>query len=205
MPEYKAPFLKEKFQILNFSDFILNYYTKAKNQEHANLLLLLYLTGARPSEITLLKRENITIEKKYIRIIFQTKKRRGYAERLILIPLASEQIKALADYLTSKVFPKEYIFPSFARLRNPRKFLIKLNEECGIGYTIDGMFYPFSFYFFRKNILTLLAMNGADVIELLFFKGASLEFIFKSAGYYIQYSREIAEKIAKILEKIIKS
>jgi len=74
LPEYKAPFLKGKFQTLSFKDFILNYYTKAKNQEHANLLLLAYLTGARPSEITLLKRENITIEKKYIRIIFQTKK-----------------------------------------------------------------------------------------------------------------------------------
>jgi len=70
---------------------------------------------------------------------------------------------------------------------------------------LTAYFIRLAFTSSERTFLTLLAMNGADVIELLFFKGASLEFIFKSAGYYIQYSREIAEKIAKILEKIIKS
>jgi len=203
MPAYKSPFLKDKFKILKFKDFISNYYLKAKNVEHMNLLLFCYLTGARASEIVNLKRENVSVDKNYIEIVLQTKKRRKYAERLILIPIVNEQVRALSIFLTSKVFPKKYVFPSFAKYRNPRDYFLEINKECKIGYEIDGVFYPFSFYFFRKNILTQLAMNGASLIELLFFKGASLEFIFKSAGYYIQYSREISERITKILEKVM--
>lgn len=202
MPRYINPSLNLKeFKEMGFRQFISDCYSKALLTEHRNMLLFCYLTGIRPIELQNLKREDIRITKNTIDVVIKTAK--GGNRRLIVIPIVNQQIKDLAYFISTKNLPKEYIFPSFSLRKNSRDYFLRMNKKYGIGVVVDGVFYPYSIYFFRHNILTLLAKYGADLIQLLFFKGASLKFIFKSAGFYIHMSKSISLQIAKILKKIL--
>lgn len=202
MPRYISPSLDLKnFRELGFRQFIEDCYSKSFDEEHRNLLIFLFLTGIRPIELHI-KREDIRITKNAIEVIVKTAK--GGNKRLIILPIVNAYLRDLAIYIAKKNMPKEYIFPTFCFRKNCRDYFLRVNKKFGIGvYGLDGTLYPYSFYFFRHNILTLLARYGADLIQLLFFKGASLKYIFRSAGFYIHMSRSISKQISKILKDII--
>jgi len=205
MPTYKNPELlaiKEgRFEPIRWDEFRY-FYKKAWDEEHANLLVFAYLTGIRPIEINFLKREDFDKRGSYLQVRIATAKR-GMA-RTLFLPICNEETEKLKEWVFSKVFPKEYIFPSFVKVKARDRFL-HLNRKCEIGRWVEGKFYPFSFYVFRHNILTLLAENGADFLELQMFKGARVDRrLFGSVAYYIHFSEKMALKIGKILRKIMK-
>ncbi|MEM4757778.1 MAG: hypothetical protein QW184_01330 [Nanopusillaceae archaeon] len=204
MPKYKNPALSNLaiFEPLEYNDFITLYYDKVNDNEFKNLLLFCYLLGPRPIEAYFLKKEDVEYKRNYL--IFNLKTAKGGVKRMIYIPIVNNETETLAKFVLEKKFPKEPIFREMYMYKNPRDYFIKKNSEYKIGRVYDGIFYPFSFYFFRHNILTLLSQNGADMFDLLIYKGASLRFLFKSLGHYLHFSQERAIKIANILKKIMK-
>lgn len=198
MPIYKSKLLdKENFKVLKFSEFlriIQNEY-----EERYNLLVFLYLTGIRPSEVGLI-RENFKIDRKEIEVVIPTRK--SGLKRLILIPICNYATEKLAKYIEKK-FPKEYIFPRYATKKNVRQVFIYENIKNRCGLTIDGKFYPFSFYYFRHNLSTLIRMHGAEPFDIPTFFGKNLSFLFGSQAEYFHMNRFVAEKMKKILKKIM--
>ncbi|MEM5872997.1 MAG: hypothetical protein QXV63_02100 [Candidatus Aenigmatarchaeota archaeon] len=204
MPRYKNPALSNLavFEPLEYAEFVKLYYDKVADNEFRNLLLFTFLIGPRPHEAYVIKRENVEYERNYL--IFKLMTLKGGIKRIIYIPIINNETEALAKFVLEKKFPKEPVFKEMYMYKNPRDYFIKRCYENKVGRVYDGVFYPFSFYFFRHNILTLLSQNGADMFDLLIYKGASLRFLFKSLGHYLHFSQQRAIKIANILKKIMK-
>ncbi len=211
MPVYKHPRLKD-FKPIYWKEFVSDILPKALDKHHKALLIFAYLTGARPQEIFLFVRQDAEITQSYIKLKIITLKRKDKQKRLILIPLANSETRFLANYIKEKKFPKEYIFTAIHRKRtsrggidviNPRDMFIRLNAVAGIGDYYEGNFYPHNFYIFRHNILTLLAEHGADWLDIAYYKGQSLKFIFKSMAVYLHFSMNRAKKLARILRKVM--
>lgn len=203
MPRYKNPALNlSVFEPLEYAEFVELYYDKVADIEFKNLLLFTFLIGPRPQEAYILKKEDIEYKRNYL--IFRLKTLKGGIKRTIYIPIVNSETENLAKFVLEKKFPKEPIFHTMYMYKNPRDYFIKRCYENKVGRVYDGVFYPFSFYFFRHNILTLLSQNGADMFDLLIYKGASLRFLFKSLGHYLHFSQQRAIKIANILKKIMK-
>lgn len=208
MPKYKTKYLKGlmagDFEPIYFSEF-KDFYNKAKFIEHKHLLFISYITGLRPIEVKSIVKESIGFVGKYITLRIKTAKKG--VSRLIYIPLSSDPARSFKSWIKNITFPKEYVFPTFVKVRNIRDKFIYLNNKYGIGrYNDKGELEAFSFYTFRHNILTLLAENGADFLDLQIFKGAKLnKSLYGSATYYIHRSQEKIKKIAKILSKIMKN
>jgi len=209
MPKYKSKFLKGvtdgNFEPIYFSKFDEIVRNKAKDKEHRLMLFFAYITGIRPIETKILVRENVSFEYRYIKVSIDTAKRG--VRRTIWIPNINDYTKEFEEHVKNMAFPKEYIFPSFVKRKNIRDKLYYMNKIQNIGiYSDNGKFFPFSFYVFRHNILTLLSEFGADFIDLQIFKGARVsKGLYGSAAYYLHRSSERMKKIAKILKKIMTS
>jgi len=208
MPKYTNEDLKGlksgAFEPIYFNEF-QEYYKKAYDDEHANLLFVCYISGLRPIEVKRLIKENFIFETNYIIIDIYTAKK-GVKRRIYIPRIKNIIINKFIDYVRNLTYPKQYVFGSFVRAKNIRSKFMYLNFKTQIGrVNINGIFQPFSFYVFRHNIMTLLAENGADFIDLQIFKGAQLnKNLFGSASFYIHRSRERMIKISKILRKILK-
>ena len=206
MPEYKNPELRNiregVFEPISWGEF-QKFLEVAYDREHKALLVFAYVTGIRPSELGIVK-EEIYKEGVWLKTAIRTTKRG--VRRILYLPLCNKEMEELWLWIKEKTFPKEYIFPSFVRVRNPREKFMHLNEKCGIGRWVEGKFYPLSFYLLRHNILTLLAQNGANFLELQMFKGAKLdERIWGTVAPYVHVSQDLGKRIGRILKKILKT
>jgi len=132
---------------------------KTNNIQHKVCVALLYITGARPIEIAMLKTRDFTINENDIRIFLTTKKR---------------GINRLLIFDKNTPFVQELIIPYINQLLKEGRediFDFKTSDRIKqIVYLLsDNKLTPYSF---RHNRLTQLALAGATPYELMVFKGA---------------------------------
>lgn len=186
---------KEKFKEL--LDAVEHPYV-----QHARaLLILLYYTGRRPSEILELTHKDIRIYSNRIEVRFPTKKR----GRATIIQIPRDEITAeLWNFFKEQVsHPDAYIF---WMLRSSKKRIINGKEYHDVSAKLWYWMKKWSnkigmdlcSYFFRHNRLSDLAMKGADLHDLMFVKGAK---DIKSVMPYLHISEDRARKIVRMLKK----
>lgn len=155
------------------------FLERCKNDEEKALLILLYYTGARPIELSLLKPDDVDIDEKSVVVTIRTKKR-GRARRLLL-PL-NKYNKFVYEYAKTQ---HEVLFPKFVNPHRIRDFVYRIS---------DGQLSP---YFFRHNRMSLLAMKGADARQIKLFKGAK---DIKSVEPYLHLSKREMEQLRDLME-----
>jgi integrase len=147
------------------------------------MLILLYYTGARPSELLELTKENFRIIEKTLFVSIPTKK---HGEtRTIPLPLKNPRISFVADYINTISSEVKIFKPRFKNSRDIRKFVYKVSDN------------KYTAYFFRHNLLSILANSGASVYELKTWKGAKT---IKSVEPYIRLAGTDLKKFEKVLE-----
>lgn len=190
MPKYKHPRMtewKEKgyMQFMNKAEFAQHYETVKTLRDKA-LLTILYFTGARPKEILQLTRADITwISTSAVQVKLLTAKRKDKHIRIIDLPYKDKHVKALWEFC--KDMPDAfYVFGWLRANKDPR------------GYIKSHLGFPA--YFFRHNILSLLAAKGASRELIKAFKGAK---DMRSVEPYIHLSsKERAQMTALVLRAI---
>jgi integrase len=147
------------------------------------LLILLYYTGARPSELLELTKENFRITEKTLFVSIPTKK---HGEtRTIPLPLRNPRIRLVANYITTIPSGVKFLKTRFNSDHSIRNFVYKISDN------------KYTTYFFRHNLLSILANYGATVYELKTWKGAKS---IKSVEPYIRLAGTDLKKFEKVLE-----
>ena len=156
MPRYK----KDMDILINQHD-VLKMFERAACGEHIICISLLYITGARPSEIIELKKRDFEIRENDLLITLITKKLRKPMKRIIPFDIKETPFveKIIIPYILSLEDDDELLF-SFHTTRRIEQII----ED-----TSEGRFCPYNF---RKNRLSRLGMSGASAHELMYFKGA---------------------------------
>jgi len=181
-----------------------------KNIEQARILLiLLYFTGRRPSELLNLKANDFEKEGSYLKIKMPTKKQ-GTGSIVYLPLVRITYVKELWDYI-SKLPPELWILWEF-RGKSEKKIKILLDDGSihiqkykDTSYKIRYWVKKWSKkigkevtpYFFRHSRLSKMAMKGANVQELKYFKGAKS---LSSVEPYLHLSQKKAKKMANMLD-----
>lgn len=176
MPRYshdiKEPFYDEDFRKM---------FDAATNAEQRTLIALLWTTGARPSELKELAKEDITFIDSHFHIRIRNKKQRkegkfAVAHRTLDIEYSKDAETApYLDQILDWVKP----LPDGARIlpktvRWQEKVINKLSEQV-LGKKLTC-------YHARHSLMTHLAGRGLTIDQLMYFKGASDP---KSVGAYI--------------------
>lgn len=152
---------------------------KARLPRDRFLISILYLTGARPSEILEFKREDVDIQETQLVFRLVTKKlgkARGFTikERLLEIQKTAPFIEHIIEYL--KITDGKLLNINDSRIR---QIVYELSEN---------RFCP---YHFRHSRLTKLSRGGASLDELMFWKGSKDE---KSVIEYLK-AKPIGRKL----------
>jgi hypothetical protein len=212
-PEYKNPDLaqiqsRNIFNTLSWAEF-LPLTARAANEEHKALLIFQFLVGSRPIEISNMNKERTDVYSKNSQIILRIQTAKGGFERLIVLPVCNDETDFLQAYIRKK-YPKEYLFPDLARFKNPRDRFLFLNTQCKIGreYLVDGLqtFFPFPFYFFRHNMISLMYQKGLEEKLINYYFGKPLVYdIWGSQRSYAHANLDWAITISKFLRKLLKN
>ncbi|MEE9364819.1 MAG: site-specific integrase [Cellulophaga sp.] len=206
------PKIKNKEYLKFLETGLINILTKEEYQKikrmagenHHNsiqaktLVTLLYYTGRRPSEILELQSDNFERDRRYLNVKMQTKKRgRG---SYIYLPM-NEDIKEVWEYVKN-LPPKFYIIWEFKG-----SSIKKVNgkEYEVTSYKIEYWIKKWSKlagkkltpYFFRHNRLSELALKGADMNELMHFKGSK---DVSSVIPYLHMSPKKIKKLARLMQ-----
>lgn len=156
------PIYKKDIQYIVPAGLAQSMIEGAGNSRDMLLVALAYLTGARPSEILLLRRSDIWSEKDAMHIKLHTLKlRKGTFfphERELKLPLNNEFVMLVADIL-QPMAGDGMLFN--IGLRRVEQIFEKLS---------DNRLCPYNF---RHTRMTKLARVGATVDELMFWKGAA--------------------------------
>lgn len=113
-----------------------------KMSQTKTLCKLCLLTGCREQEICTLKRNNIDLENRFI-IIEQTKNKRNH-----IIPYGQEVENILLELCFHKNVD-EYLFSTntiIGHLKNHSKYIKKLNQLCGIKFSLHDLRRSFTTY-----------------------------------------------------------
>lgn len=170
-------FLKEG--ILEPLENIDNFLEKCKTKQQKGLLLCLFLTGARPSELIGLKGEDVWRERDKIFVRLKTKK--GGRMRIFPLPLRNKYAKMFWDYVNN-LLPVQKLFWKFKTDAYVRQFIYKIT---------DNQYTP---YFFRHNRFTLMSLKGASPELIKYLKGATT---LKSVEPYLHVSKSELSKATR--------
>jgi site-specific recombinase XerD len=175
---------------------VLNSMKDRNLIEARALLIALYFTGARPSEVLELKSNQVIKEAGFVHIKLDTKKH-GQPRQLVF-NYKDDLIKELYLY-TSKIMPDVLLFYHFrnryTRVRGVKTYI----EITGkLGYYFKKWFKnvdnPVNPYFLRHSRMSQLSQSGATPEELRWWKGAKK---YESVTPYLHQSEETAKKISK--------
>jgi site-specific recombinase XerD len=183
MPKYKKDWWEQakQFQTSLLSEQNLReMLEKCKDNEEKVCLILLYYTGARPSEILALKAKDIWQDGKKIAISIPTLKK-GLG-RTIFIPL-NDITQKLIEFVKNRPQDIKLIL-KWKNCGNIRDFIYRVSDK------------KLTPYFFRHNRISQLANAGVDPYTLKRFKGAKS---LSSVEPYLQLAgvgmKRIAHKI----------
>jgi len=167
------------------------------------ILIMLYYTGARPTEVLKIRARDIERQRNYVKIMLRTAKS-GRARVLYFLCGRDKYMVELVEY--AKCFmPDVLIFHQFVGKYHRKvktkagKIIERIDTTDKLRYHIKKWFAasmddPVPPYFLRHNRLSRLASTGATDRQLMQFKGARS---FESIEPYIHYSEFEAKKLAK--------
>lgn len=183
----------------------INRYQKKHKKEAKALVIIMYLTGARPVEILRLKGKMVKENQKSL-VINMPASKRGLP-RLIYLELKDPLVLQFWDY-ANKFMPELYLFPHFIG-NHIKRYKNKKGEEKSYQEVSGKLRYYFNIwfsdilgnginpYYLRHNRLSKLAINGVDLQALRMFKGAKT---FDSIMPYLHMSSDVAKKISKKID-----
>lgn len=192
-------------------DKVLANLEHPKAETAKKLILILFMTGARPKEALLLKPRDFTKEGKYLKIRIPAVKK-GIT-RTIFLQLKDEEVQSLYDW-TQRHYPELLLFWPFISEKKRTNIKAKLRNGVIKTYTSEyhdttnKLYYWFkqwfsildptdsySPYFLRHNHFSRLSEKGASMQDIMMLKGAkSME----SVRPYLHMSTQQAKKIAKM-------
>jgi len=183
MPKYckeaLLKFWKEGvIEVIEDIDWILD---NCRSKQERALIITLFLTGARPSELALLKKEDFQKIGNTLWVIIRTKKK-GRARRIPL-PLKNKYVSELWEYVKNLLLGQKafWQYDTWFRIRN---LVYRVTER------------KYSPYFFRHNRMSLLAIKGASAQEIKYFKGART---ILSVEPYLHLSTSVMKKLRKYI------
>lgn len=168
MPKYTTP-----IDYTIYEKEVSAMYNSATSIEERVLISLCWITGARTSEILKITQEDVVYNDEYVNITIRTLKlgdretgrfKLRYRHLKFTRPTAPRNI-----YLETIIKWSEKLTKPEARLvkRERRWVTRRLNV---IGERVLNK--PVTPYHFRHSVCTQLAMNGASIPEIMYFKGA---------------------------------
>lgn len=177
------------FKVSNFESNLLNesdlenWLENCKDELDMKCLLLLYYTGARPSELCLLKWGNLHVLGDLIAINLVTLKRG--VPRTIFIPVNEYTIYFVLKLEKMSLDDKNTLVLDGLKWYNIRDRIYRITENkmCP--------------YFFRHNRLSQLADKGASIYELKTFKGSKR---IDSVEVYTTRAGTDIKKLAKLIK-----
>lgn len=166
MPKYKW-----NIGDLLYEEDVRKMYELAKNAQERALIAFLWITGARPTEITMLRRNNLIITNEKLEITLATLKR-GKSEKF------DTRERTLTFDRHKEGTPNIYIetiigyvqgIPGDERVM---PYTSRWTEKTTARLGTEAIKKPICPYHFRHSVLTLMARNGATPDMLKHFKGA---------------------------------
>lgn len=183
MPKYKKQWWKDaqqfKATLLGTAD-LLRLIDKCRNEEEAVTVLLLYYTGARPSELLGLKPSDVEAEGNLIRMQIPTLK--GGSGRVIYLnknELTGRILAFAQNCMVGRLLP-------YKRGWQIRNLVYRVS---------DNQLTP---YFFRHNRFSIAAKEGASQYDLRYLKGAKDA---RSVDDYVHIAGVQTKKLAKVMSK----
>ncbi len=132
--------------ILNNLDLI-DRSTELGLRDYA-IILFLYATGVRVSELLQIKKNDI--DKNWVKILYA----KGSKQRIV--PIANSAIKAINSYLENRKQKSEYIFLNYKGNHLSRISVFKITQK----------YFGVSPHTFRHSYATALILGGADLMVL---------------------------------------
>ncbi|RDD52700.1 recombinase XerC [Nanoarchaeota archaeon NZ13-N] len=176
----KAPKIDKKLpKYITFEEF-QNILRVVKKRRDKLILLMLFYTGMRVSELVNLKKEDIMLKEGFIKVYGK-----GGKERIVPIP--NFLIKELEEYL--KEVKEEKIFN--ISTRQIERLVKKYAEKAGIKKKVTP-------HVFRHSLATLLLTNGIDIRYIQEILGHS------SLSITQIYTHVIPSKLREIYTNIFK-
>jgi len=212
MPRYQHPDLvaavyeKKEFPVMGFTEFKESVWAKIPeyDDEYKALATLLWFTGARIEEARRLQIKDIEVTKKAVEVTIPGGVK-GARSRTLPLPRGNAPVEHFADYVSEK-FPKQYVFPSFVKAKNPRE----LWEYRARKYGIERNGQPIPHYFFRHNIESLIVAHAKDIQEAFilpfYVQGKRIPFFMGSTVSRYQHpTRLLADTYYNLMKRIIQS
>lgn len=180
---------------------LLNKITGKHITEARCMVITMYITGARPNEILRIKGKDIYKENQHLNIALLPSKN-GLARTLKIscrrFPLGNELWK-----YASTIPPEMFLFWPFIsksikriKLKNGETKISTENSSRLRYYFIKWFNNEINPYFFRHNLFSRMAMNGATPTEIRITKGAKT---LDSVVPYEHMSKILLDKISKKL------
>ena len=110
------------------------------------LILFLYATGVRVSEVLQIKKNDIT--ENWVKILYS----KGSKQRIV--PIAKSAIEAINKYLENRKYKSEYIFLNYKGNHLSRISVFKITQK----------YFGVSPHTFRHSYATALILGGADLM-----------------------------------------
>lgn len=166
------------------------------------LLLLLYLTGGRPSEVLNITAKDITKDKRYIKIFVKGTKKA--LSRYIYVPSNNKHALELLNYSLS-LFPDIYLLYALRGAYTRKCYSKKRGNYTRIEISNKLRYYFKSWfrgviedgitpYYLRHNFFSKLAMKDVSLEDIRMLKGGKS---MNSVVAYIHMSSKKAKSIAK--------
>lgn len=204
------------FRKISREDFakILENVKYKRPAEAKVLLIVAWMSAARPNEYMSLRGKDVVKKGRYLKLRLQGSK--GSRAREVLLPLSDEWVQSIWDY-AAKVFPTQYLFwtlRSQSSRRSTSYTYYKKNPEtgdlekhtkvCTKVYERPGhkLWYHFQKwialppYYLRHNRLSIVAETAKNPNQLMLLKGAKS---WDSVRVYLHQSEAEAKKTAKDL------
>lgn len=178
----------KQFQIDFISESDLDLFlSKCKNNQEKLCLILLYYSGARPTELTMLKGSSVWEVKERNQIALAIPTLKGGIGRTIFLPI-NNYTRLLLE------------FKEFANGFNDRD--IEILAKFRKWWTIRDFIYiitdnKLTPYFFRHNRLSKLAKKGVSKETLKFFKGATSD---SSVTTYLHLGGNEVKEISHLID-----
>lgn len=157
---------------LLFEEDVKAIFNKTTNDKESALVALLWLTGARPSELAELRKEKVYYDAQKLTITLVTKKL-GEAGAFKLKERTLEFVRLTG--LGTNVYIETLI--KYVSLLPPEALLLPHTtrwQENVIGrLSLQGIGKKLSPYHFRHSVMSWMAHNGSTINELMHFKGAA--------------------------------
>lgn len=183
MPKYKKQWWEDakqfKAKFIELPD-IERMVLKCKDNDEKCYLLLLYYTGARPSELLMMGKKDVIEDEEFVKLQIPTLK--GGIGRTIHLEKSDPNVSFILEH--SKTV-EERLISKWKYYWETKNFIYRISNN------------QLTQYFFRHNRFSKLSQRGATRNDLKYLKGAK---DVRSVEAYIHVGGQETKKLAKIID-----